>query len=210
MRFKRRGRAMLVPLAVAVVVAMIPAAASASPAWKFNGTEMASGTSTVLVGAAINSGLTISGLETVCANFVYDLNVSNVAGVGKGEVTELPMYNCTAGPNCTVNSVTAEGLPWASHLTTVGTQNYIVIEGIKVKIVYKGSLCGFSGISVVVQGSAGGLIENSTETATFSKTTFEATKTSLKAIGSPVEWKGLFPTESFQEHRGEKLSVGRS
>ena len=45
--------------------------------------------------AAIESALTIPGLTTKCENFLYKLKIENEGGTGKGEVTEMPLYNCT-------------------------------------------------------------------------------------------------------------------
>jgi hypothetical protein len=35
--------------------------------------------------------------------------------------------------------------------------------------------------------------------------TFKTTKTELKALGTKVEWSGLFSTEATGPHAGEKL-----
>ena len=45
----------------------------------------------------------------------------------------MPLYNCTPTPKPARSAtIGAEKLPWASHLATFGTTNYIVIEGVKV------------------------------------------------------------------------------
>jgi hypothetical protein len=108
---------------------------------------------------------------------------------------------------CTVKTITPETLPWASKLTTVTTSNYIVIEGVKVSIVYAGKECALGGLTVKVTGTAGGKIDNTAETATFDASSFSATKTKLTALGSTVQWEGLFPTEAFEWHRNQALSV---
>jgi hypothetical protein len=187
--------------------ALFAASAGASPAWKFEGKEL-TGAETV-VGAALDSKLTVPGLTTKCANFLYKLKVENVAGVGKGSVTELPLYDCTTdSPEvCTVKSITPETLPWASKLTTVSASNYIVIEGVKVSIVYAGVECVLGGLTVKVTGTAGGKVDNTAETATFNASSFTATGTKLTALGSSVQWEGVFPTEAFEWHRTEALSV---
>lgn len=193
--------------ALAVLCAMFATSASAAPAWKFEGKALEG--SEVIVGAAIDSSLTIPGLTTKCANFLYKVTIKNEAGTGKGEVTELPLYECTTDhPEvCTVSTIAAEKLPWAAKLTTVTSSNYIVIEGIKVGIKYAGAECALGGILVSVTGTAGGLLDNATETATFNSTTFGATKTELKALATKIQWTGLFPTEAFQWHREQALSV---
>jgi hypothetical protein len=192
--------------ALAVLCAMFATTASASPAWKFEAKSLEG--SEVVVGGAIDSSLTIPGLTTKCANFLYKLSISNEAGTGKGEVTEVPLYNCTTNSKwCSVKTIGAEKLPWPSKLTTVSTTNYIVIEGVKVAILYAGEGCVLGGTLVTVTGSAGGSIDNGTETATFNTTTLSATKTELKALSQKIEWNGLFPTEAFQWHREQALSV---
>jgi hypothetical protein len=193
--------------ALAVLCAMFATSASAAPAWKFEGKALEG--SEVVVGAAIDSSLTIPGLTTKCANFLYKLNVKNEAGTGKGEVTEVPLYNCTTDQPevCTVSTIAAEKLPWAAKLTTISTSNYIIIEGVKVAIKYAGIECALGGITVNVTGTAGGVIDNTAETATFNSTTFGATKTELKALATKIQWTGIFPTEAFQWHREQALSV---
>jgi hypothetical protein len=192
--------------ALAVLCAMFATSASAAPAWKFESKSL-EGTE-VILGGAYESALTVPGLTTKCENFLYKLTVKNEAGTGKGEVTEVPLYNChTNSSACTVKTITAEKLPWASHLATVSTTNYIIIEGVKVPILYAGKECVLGGTLVTVSGSAGGSIDNVAETATFSSTTLSATGTELKALGQKIEWSGLFPTEAFQWHREQALSV---
>ncbi|MBS1890282.1 MAG: hypothetical protein JST59_03250 [Actinobacteria bacterium] len=193
---------MLVTLMLSAVFA---GTASASPAWKFNGTEL-SGTETI-VGAAIESSLTIPGMTTTCNHFLYALKISNSGGTGKGEVTEVPLFECHTNTVCTVEAIKAEKLPWSSHLTTVAGKSYIVIEGIRVSILYGGKGCAVGGLTVPITGTAGGLIDNSTETATFSPSSFSATGTALKFGSNSVEWNGVFPTEAFEWHREQALSV---
>jgi hypothetical protein len=176
------------------------AAASAAPVWKFSGTELV-GNETI-VGAAISSKLTVPGATTECAHFLYNMKIKNAEGTGKGEITELPLFECTASGSCTVESIVAEKLPWPTHLVTiVGKGDYLIVEGVKVGIKYAGPLCALSGTLTIVKGTAGGLIENANQTATFNKASFEATGTSLKVGSSSVEWTGVFTTEGFEVHR---------
>lgn len=195
--------------ALAVVSVMLcsiafAATASAAPVWKFNGTEL-SGSETV-VGAAISSSLSIPGATTECEHFLYNMKISNSAGTGKGEITELPLYECkTLGSKCKVESIEAEKLPWPEHLATFAGKEYLVVEKANVGIVYSGALCALAEEKVEVSGSAGGLIENSAQTATFNKASFEATGTALKVGSTSVEWKGVFPTEAFEKHREQTL-----
>jgi hypothetical protein len=185
--------------------AVFAGAAGAAPAWRFNGEELKS--PETIVGAAEKSGLTIPGMTTTCENFLYTITISNKSGTGEGSISELPLYNCTTNTKCTVESIKAEKLPWAANLSTISTKNYIIIKGIKVSILYGGKLCVIKGTTAEVEGSAGGWLDNTTESATFSPTTFTTTGTELKALGNTVEWNGFFPTEAFEWHREQALSV---
>ncbi|HEV7399056.1 MAG TPA: hypothetical protein VGN84_02180 [Solirubrobacterales bacterium] len=192
--------------AAMVIGAVFAGSANAAPAWKFNNTSLTG--SETIVGAAFESSMTIPGLTTKCENFLYKLTISNKSGTGEGSLTEVPLYNCTTNsPVCTVDAIAAEKLPWASHLTTVTSSNYIVIEGVKVAILYGGEECVLGETVATVTGTAGGLINNTTETATFNASSFSATKTKLSALGSGIEWNGVFPTEAFEWHREQALTV---
>lgn len=193
-------------VAVAVTLSALAAsAASASPAWEFNGTVLVG--SEAVVGGAISSGFTVPSAPTTCAHMQLRMTIVNVAGVGKGEVTEFPMSGCTA-PNCTVNSIEAEDLPWPVHAVTVAGKDYVVIEKIHIGILYGGLLCGLAGSPVTIKGTAGGLYENTTVALTFNKTSFSATGTALKVVGGgAVEWNGIFPVEALGAHSGEALGL---
>jgi hypothetical protein len=192
--------------ALAVLCALFATSASAAPAWKFEAKSLEG--SEVIVGGALESSLTIPGLTTKCENFLYKLTIKNEAGTGKGEVTEVPLYNCSTNSKvCSVEKIGAEKLPWLAHLTTVSTSPYIVIEGVRVGIRYSGIECAVGETLVTVTGSAGGLIDNTTETATFNESTLTATGTALKALSTKIEWNGVFPTEAFQWHREQALSA---
>jgi len=193
-------------LAALVICAVFAGSAGAAPVWKFEGKEL-TGTETIL-GGAEDSFLTVPGLTTDCENFLYKVKISNSAGTGKGEVTELPLYDCgTNTEACTVESIAAETLPWASKLTTISASHYIIIEGVKVGILYGGEECALNEVLAKVTGTAGGLINNTTESATFNATTFKTTGTKLSALGSSVEWQGFFPTEAFEWNREKALTV---
>jgi hypothetical protein len=200
----RRGILLLV--AVVALTLGATATASASPAWKFNGSEL-SGSET-LVGAATSSSMTIPGVTTECKHFLYNMKISDSGGKGKGEVTELPLFECTTKTaGCTVASIEAKKLPWPTHLTSAWGNNYLIIENVDVEVVYGGALCVYAGIPITVSGSAGGIVENGTETATFDNETIIATGTGLWVGFSWVEWNGVFPSEAFQTHRNQALSV---
>lgn len=195
-------------LATAVTLALgATATASASPAWKFNGTEL-SGSETV-IGAALNSSMTIPGVTTECKHFLYNMTISNSLGKGKGELAEMPLFECTTNTSgCTVKAMEAKKLPWPTHLTTIFGKNYLIVENVDVEVLYGGTFCAYAGIPMTITGSAGGLVENSTETATFNTSTFFMTGTSLWDGFIAVEWNGVFPTEAFKSHREQKIEVG--
>lgn len=203
----KRSILLLATVAALILSAIAAATANASPAWKFNGTEL-TGNETI-VGAAISSSMTIPGVTTECKHFLYNMKITNTAGKGTGEITELPLFECsTQSKACTVESITAKKLPWPTHLFTAASgKNYLIVEKVEVEILYGGSKCAFEGEPVDVKGSAGGIVENSTQTAEFNKTTFTATGTSLKVGATEVEWKGLFPTEAFETHREQTIEV---
>jgi len=193
-------------LAALVVSAAFAGSAGAAPAWNFEGKALEG--SEVIVGAAYESSMTIPGLTTKCENFLYKLSIKNESGTGKGELTEMPLYNCTTdSAACTVKTIGAETMPWPAHLTKVSTSNYIVIEKAKVGIVYAGEECAVKGLLVRVTGTAGGLLDNVAETATFNEASFKATATELRALSSAIIWSGVFPTEAFQWHRTQALTV---
>jgi hypothetical protein len=200
----RKGVLLLTSVVALALGATAPA--NASPAWKFNGTEL-SGSET-LIGAATSSSMTIPGVTTECKHFLYNMKISNSGGKGKGEITELPLFECTTKTaGCTVSSIEAKKLPWPTHLTSAWGNNYLIVEKVNVEVIYAGSSCAYAGIPITVSGSAGGIVENSTETATFDNETIIATGTGLWVGFSWVEWNGVFPTEAFQTHREQALSV---
>jgi hypothetical protein len=195
----------LVVALVAFSAFLVPTA-GAAPTWKFEGKSL-EGSETV-IGGAIESSMTIPGLTTKCENFLYKLTIKNEGGTGNGSLTEMPLYNCSTNSKyCKVGTIGGEAFPWPAHLATFSSSNYIVIEGVKVSIYYEGEACVLNETLVPVTGSAGGLINNTTETATFNASTLSATGTSLKALSQNIEWNGLFPTEAFEWHREQALTA---
>lgn len=192
-------------LTAIVLSAAFVSTAAAAPQWKFDGKAL-EGEETIL-GGAEKSGLTITGMTTTCANFLYEITIKNSGGVGSGKVTDLPLYNCTTDTKCTVEAIEPWGFPWTANLKEVSGKNYIVIEGIHVSIVYGNPLCVFYETEVEVTGKAGGLLDNATESATFDSSSFTATGSKLDAFGTEVTWKGFFPGEAFQWHREDSLTV---
>jgi hypothetical protein len=203
----RRGvRAFLLTTSAILALAAFSAAAAASPAWQFEGKELTG--SETIVGNAILSSMTVPGLTTSCKKMHYEMTISNSAGVGKGELSAFSSKTCfTSSKTCTVKSFTAEKLPWATRLITVGASNYVVVEGIKIAILYAGEECALGGTVVAVTGSVGGLYDNVSETFAFNAANSTATKTTLKALGATIEWQGTFTTEATGAHSGEALTI---
>lgn len=207
MRTKKLGVILAAALAMLALGSVFTASAGAAPQWKFNGTAL-TGEEDVL-GAAISSSMTIPGQKTICEHFLYNMEIENVSGAGEGEIEELPLFEChTATGACTVEAIEARNLPWNTHLVTVSSNQYLFVEGVEVGILYEGPLCPIAETEMIVKGTAGGLMENTTETATFNASTFTATGASLKVGATAIEWNGVFPTEAFEWHREESLSVG--
>jgi hypothetical protein len=191
--------------ALAILAAMSAASASAAPAWKFEGKAL-EGEETIL-GGAEKSGLTMWGFTTTCDNFLYEVEIWNKEGTGQGNITSLPLFNCYTNSTCTVEAIEAEAFPWPANLTTVSGSNYLVVKKVNVWVLYGGWFCPLWGVWAHITGSAGGLINNETETATFGPSSFKATGTKLEALGESIEWNGKFPTEAFEWHRGQAISV---
>lgn len=207
MRIKSMRMIMAALLATVALGSVLSASASAAPVWKFGGTELTGKED--IVGAAISSSMTIPGLTTTCEHFLYNMKIENSGGTGKGEIIELPLFDCgTSSPYCTVEAIEAEKLPWPTHLMNVSGKPYLFIEGIHVTILYGGEECALGETYVPVSGTAGGSIDNATESATFNATTFAATGAVLKQGGTTINWIGEFPTEGFEWHREDSLSVG--
>lgn len=206
MRSRKLGVILAAVLATLALGSVFTAGAGAAQ-WKFNGTAL-SGEEDVL-GAAISSSMTIPGQTTTCEHFLYNMEINNAGGAGKGEIEELPLFEChTATGACTVEAIEARALPWKTHLVTVSTKQYLFVEGVEVGILYEGPLCPIAETEMIVKGTAGGLLDNETESATFNASTFSATGAHLKVGATAVEWNGVFPTEAFAWHREESLSAG--
>lgn len=192
-------------LAAMMLSAAFAGSAAAAPQWRFNGTALTE--EETIIGAAEGSALKISGMTTTCANFLYEINIANSGGAGTGSVTDLPLFECSTDTKCTVEAIEPWGFPWSANLKEVSGKNYIVISGVHVAIVYGNPLCAFYESEVEVEGTAGGLIDNTTESATFDASSFTATGTALKSFGTPVTWTGFFPAEAFEWHREDKLTA---
>lgn len=182
------------------------ASAGASPAWKLEeGLELPVKGETALAYAPEGS-MTLPGLTTTC-DFPFGLKIWNTAGTAGGRVDELPLNKCATSGACAVEAATAEGLPWALHGTTVKSKNYVVIEGIKIAFLYEGALCPLAETVITVKGSAGGLFNNATHSFTFDSSSFSATKTKVAALGTTVEWQGVFSTVATGANSGLGLEL---
>lgn len=202
MRLKPRS-VLLSSLAVALLASALAAASAPAAAWKFNGNTLA-GSETV-VSHALESTITVPGIAVTCKPFVYVMTVSNSGGSGKGSLTKMPLSNCSTNTKaCTVSKIEAQALPWAAAITTVSTSNYLVIEGIKLGILFAGAECVLNETEIVVKGKAGALVENAVEGVTFSPSSFLATGTSL---GAGTKWTGSFRMLATETLIGQSISV---
>jgi hypothetical protein len=199
----RKKIALLASVAVVALSGVAASAASAKPAWKFLGVEL-KGVEKV-AGVASPSSLSLPGVTVTCQHLAFVMNIWNVGAVGRAELTELWPFECTtSNPHCILESFEAKKVPWPGHAVAVGANNYLVIEGVDIGMVFGGSLCALSGL-VEVKGTAGGLFANSA--LEFNKATFEATATVLKLGAAKVEWTGLFLMEAFEWHREQTLEL---
>jgi hypothetical protein len=203
-----RSRKTILLSAVLVVLALgaVTSTSAGATEWHFGGTTLPELQEETVVGAAFSSSLKSGGASTTCEHFLYNMETWNWFGFGEGVIDELPLYSCTTtAPNCTVSAIEAEELPWSAYPEKFGTKQYLIIEGINVKIVYSGASCTLG--TVHVTGTAGGLINNSNSTATFSKSSFEATGTAMKIGANAVEWTGEFPMEAFKASREKAVEA---
>jgi len=194
---KRKKLLLLVPGAAAAVLVTMAvgfAAASSQPKWYIGGSELKE--SETLGGVAEPSALKADGVTTECQHSYYVAEIFNSGGIGKGSLTSLPVFNCSAaGHNCTLNKVEPTNLPWAMHDEFVGTKPYVVIEGVDIEVSYSGFGCPLLGTHQVT-GSIGGALEAGSQTTVFNAGTASATGTSLKALGFvPVELTGTYDVE---------------
>jgi hypothetical protein len=206
MRENRSGRARLFLLGSLAALALgmtFASSASASPAWKFNGTALV-GVEEV-IGSASGSTLTIPGMITTCNTVSYEMRIVNTMGTGTGEVRGMQFEECSTNTVCTVESIVATSLPWPLSLKTIGGNDYVVVKNVKVEIEYGNPECALEGITGIVTGSAGGLFQNPTSTIAFSPASFKATGTELKMFGTKVDWTATFSTQATGAHAGEAL-----
>ncbi len=193
-------------LAALMLSAVFASSAGAAPAWKFNGTELEGTENDPRRGPEKRPH------RVGVHNHLRQLplpsgNLEQQRGRAKGTSPNLPLFNCYTDSTCTVEAIEAESFPWPAELVTTGGNNYMKVKGVNVWILYGGWFCPLWGVWAHVTGSAGGLLNNTTESATFSSSSFTATGTKLEALGAGVEWNGFFPAEAFTTHREESLTA---
>jgi hypothetical protein len=199
------GRALRASLICASIflLASVAAANAGAVVWKFEHKVL--GGSESIAGAAVESSLVAPGLKTVC-DFSYGMTISNSNLKATGKMNEVVISNCrTDSKACTVKSSTAQKLPWSVRGTTVGSTNYVVVEGVKFSILYAGEECALGGVLVAFNGSAGGEYDNLAGTFTFSKASFLATGAAIEGL---TEWNATFTTEALGPHKGQLLELG--
>ncbi len=207
---KRKLLLLLLPVAASAVVVLVAtvgfAAASSSPKWYVGGSEL--NETETLGGVATPSSLKASGVTTECQHSYYVASIFNSGGLGKGELTYLPVYECSAsGHNCTLNKVEPKKLPWPMHTVFEGTKPYIVIEDVSIEASYSGFGCPLSGTHEIT-GSMGGALEDASQTTVFSASTASATGASLKSGFVSVEFNGTYNVEMVgPEKRGELIEA---
>lgn len=175
---------------LALVLGAAFSAANADAAiWELNGTTL-SGQGTILASAS-KVTFTIPGLTTTC-DMDYDITIWNApAGAGaKGSATSLSFSNChTDSQSCTVEAIQALGLPWVADPTKVSTSIYLVIKGVRIDLLYAGDECVLAEIPIEFTGSAGGLIDNATESVVFNSSSFKATGTNSQGSKRPLNYR---------------------
>jgi len=201
----------LLLLALAVLLSATWASgASAAPAWKFGGVELSE--PEAIAGGSTNSALSIPGITTSCKRFPYDMTVFNEASTARGEITEAAPDECSTNTTCEIESLTAEGFPWKLHGVTLKVEsklvNYVVIEGIRISVLYVGDECALDEILVTYTGSAAGKYDSTTGTFTLSAVNSNAAGAQMKALGSSAQFTGVFSTEALGLHSGEVLELG--
>lgn len=189
-----------------VLAAAFAASASANPLWRFNGNQLMG--SEEIAGEATGSTITIPGLTVECQTLSYEMKIFNMTGTGRGELNSMSFANCTANsPSCTIASMTAGTFPWNLHLAAVGVNSYVVLEGVRINILFSGEECALDEVLAQVTGTAGGLFDNSTSEVIFSPTTFSATATQLKTLGVKALWNCVLTTQAQLGHSGEALEA---
>jgi hypothetical protein len=204
---RKRLLMLIIPAAVAAATftAFTVASASSTPKWYVGGSELK--TTETIGGLAEPSNLTVAGVSTKCEHSYYVAKILNSGELGKGEITNLPLYECSANANCTLAKIEPTKLPWKMHTVYEESKPYLVIEGMTLATEYTGSSCAIKGKGEVT-GSAGGLVENSTHKTVFNAASAKATGSSLKAGTATVEFTGSYTIEAVgPEHAGQVVEA---
>lgn len=204
---RKRLLMLIIPAAVAAVTftAFTVASASSTPKWYVGGSELK--TTETIGGLAEPSNMTVAGVSTKCEHSYYVAKIFNSGELGKGEVTNLPLYECSGNAGCTLAKLEPTKLPWKLHTVYEETKPYLVIEGMTLATEYTGSSCAIKGKGEVT-GSIGGLVENSTHKTVFSAASAKATGASLKAGTASVEFTGSYTVEAVgPEHAGQVVEA---
>jgi hypothetical protein len=204
----RRRMTWMLMLSVAAALtasAAMASVASASPVWRFNGTEL-SGSETVVAETAAST-LTLPGLATTCKASIT-MTISNSGGKGTASVTSMSLSGCSTNGVCTVKSATASGTPWTGSTEIVGENSYLVVQGFSNKILYGGEECAIEGLTINYRGSVGGLFNNSNSKLIFNEASATATGTSLKSIGeTKTGYDAEYEVKATGSHAGQALTL---
>jgi hypothetical protein len=204
---RKRLLMLIIPAAVAAATftAFTVASASSTPKWYVGGSELK--TTETIGGLAEPSDMTVAGVSTKCEHSYYVAKIFNSGELGKGEITNLPLYKCSANASCTLAKLEPTKLPWKMHTVYEESKPYLVIEGMTLATEYTGSSCAIKGKGEVT-GSIGGLVENSTHKTVFSAASAKATGASLKAGTASVEFTGSYTVEAVgPEHAGQTVEA---
>jgi hypothetical protein len=204
---RKRLLMLIIPAAVAAATftAFTVASASSTHKWYVGGSELK--TTETIGGLAEPSDMTVAGVSTKCEHSYYVAKIFNSGELGKGEITNLPLYECSANASCTLAKLEPTKLPWKAHTVYEETKPYLVIEGMTLTTEYTGSSCAIKGKGEVT-GSIGGLVENSTHKTVFSAASAKATGASLKAGTASVEFTGSYTVEAVgPEHAGQAVEA---
>ncbi len=203
---KRTARRLLGAVTTMTIVACAAFSATASAAaWYFEGVEL-KGTESIANGPPATV-FSIPELAIFCDPLPLGMTIWNSGGSGQGNVVELPFPNCTtSNEECTVE-VWSESLPWAAKLGKIGGNDYLIISGVKVQMLFGGLTCPLYETLATITGSAGGRIDNATERITFSPASFAATGTGLKMFGQPVAMEAWLAMHATGPHSWQSLTV---
>jgi len=185
--------------------AAVASSASASPVWRFGGTEL-TGSETVVAETAA-SNLTLPGLTTTCKASLA-MTISNSGGHGTASVESMSLSGCATNGVCTVVAASAPETPWSGSTQVVGKDSYLVVQGFNNKILYGGELCAVEGWTINYKGSVGGLFDNSSSKLIFNEASATATGSSLKSIGTTkTGYDAEYGVKATGSHAGQVLTL---